>query len=190
MKSAFTLIELLIVIAILGVLAAAILVAINPGKRNAQARDAIRRGQINAIANALIGYSTLHDGTFPSETNCDSSLGSSSTSVCSLASFSQPYDWDTTVNFIFDALVARESFFKSFPKDPINNTTYYYVYEPGSSADGSGNCAAIPCITYWIGTQLEAPIGANNIFRCSDKTGGNGPGCKEVSGTFGNGSLP
>ena len=42
----FTLIELLIVIAILGILAAAVLVAANPGKRTKQARDAARKNDI------------------------------------------------------------------------------------------------------------------------------------------------
>ena len=54
----FTLIELLIVIAILGILAAAVLVAINPGKRTRQAQDAKRKNDIGAIATELQGYYT------------------------------------------------------------------------------------------------------------------------------------
>src|SRR3989344_7103671 len=81
MKSAFTLIELLVVIAILGILAAAVLVAINPGKRLAQARDAQRKQDINAIANALIGYYTIV-GNYPLETNCDTSYGAKFTTDC------------------------------------------------------------------------------------------------------------
>lgn len=61
----FTLIELLIVIAILGILAAAVLVAINPVKRQNQARDAQTKGDIGAIATALLAYYTSHDGGFP-----------------------------------------------------------------------------------------------------------------------------
>jgi len=52
----FTLIELLIVIAILGILAAAVLVAVNPAKRTRQARDAARKNDIGAIATALQSY--------------------------------------------------------------------------------------------------------------------------------------
>ena len=54
----FTLIELLIVIAILGILAAAVLVAINPGKRTRQARDAQRKNDVGALATELQGYYT------------------------------------------------------------------------------------------------------------------------------------
>ena len=62
----FTLIELLIVIAILGILAAAVLVAINPGKRTRQAQDAKRKNDIGALATELQGYYTSPgQGNYP-----------------------------------------------------------------------------------------------------------------------------
>lgn len=62
----FTLIELLIVIAIMGILAAAVLVAINPGKRTKQANDAKRKNDIGALATELQGYYTSPGaGTYP-----------------------------------------------------------------------------------------------------------------------------
>lgn len=54
----FTLIELLIVIAILGILAAAVLVAVNPAKRQKQARDSARKNDIGQLATALQAYYT------------------------------------------------------------------------------------------------------------------------------------
>ena len=63
----FTLIELLIVIAILGILAAAVLVAVNPGKRTRQAQDAKRKNDIGAVATELQGYYTSPGaGLYPS----------------------------------------------------------------------------------------------------------------------------
>src|SRR3989344_5442812 len=105
MKSAFTLIELLIVIAILGILAAAVLVAINPGKRNAQARDALRKSQVNGIANALIGYYTL-TGEYPREMNCDTSRGyiNPGGSNYNCAESSGTGEWEATSPF-YQALV-------------------------------------------------------------------------------------
>jgi prepilin-type N-terminal cleavage/methylation domain-containing protein len=50
----FTLIELLIVIAIIGFLAAAILVAVDPVKRVQQSRNAKRWAEANAILNAIL----------------------------------------------------------------------------------------------------------------------------------------
>lgn len=54
----FTLIELLIVIAILGVLAAVILVAINPLEQFAKARDAGRKSVVGQLGHALAAYYT------------------------------------------------------------------------------------------------------------------------------------
>ncbi|OGD97555.1 hypothetical protein A3A49_02890 [Candidatus Curtissbacteria bacterium RIFCSPLOWO2_01_FULL_38_11b] len=63
----FTLIELLIVIAILGILAAAVLVAINPGKRTRQAQDSKRKNDIGALATEVQGYYTAPGaGCYPS----------------------------------------------------------------------------------------------------------------------------
>ena len=63
-RKSFTLIELLIVIAILGVLAAAVLVAINPGKRMGQARDAQRKNDLGQLKNALEAYNVVY-GAYP-----------------------------------------------------------------------------------------------------------------------------
>ena len=62
----FTLIELLIVIAILGILAAAVLVAVNPAKRQRQARDSARKSDVGQIATALQAYfTTPGQGLYP-----------------------------------------------------------------------------------------------------------------------------
>lgn len=72
----FTLIELLIVIAILGILAAAVLVAVNPGKRQRQARDAARKSDIGQLATALQAYyTTPGQGLYPGPTGCGSAGG-------------------------------------------------------------------------------------------------------------------
>src|SRR3989344_605764 len=66
----FTLIELLIVIAILGILAAAVLVAINPAKRTKQARDAGRKNDIGSLATELQAYyTTPGQGFYPTALN-------------------------------------------------------------------------------------------------------------------------
>ncbi|KKT00619.1 MAG: General secretion pathway protein G-like protein [Candidatus Nomurabacteria bacterium GW2011_GWF2_43_8] len=49
----FTLIEILVVIGIIAILAAIVLVAINPAKRFADANDAQRQSNLNQIANAI-----------------------------------------------------------------------------------------------------------------------------------------
>ncbi len=49
----FTLIEILVVIGIIAVLAAIVLIAINPGRQFAQARNTQRSSNVNAILNAI-----------------------------------------------------------------------------------------------------------------------------------------
>lgn len=49
----FTLIELLIVIAVIIILAAAIFVALNPAKRFQDARDSVRRSDVEAVLSAV-----------------------------------------------------------------------------------------------------------------------------------------
>ncbi|OGM11464.1 hypothetical protein A2Z22_00235 [Candidatus Woesebacteria bacterium RBG_16_34_12] len=60
----FTLIELLIVMAILGILAVVIFIAIDPGERQAQARDTGRISSVTQIGHALEAYYTTV-GSFP-----------------------------------------------------------------------------------------------------------------------------
>lgn len=52
-KRGFTLIELLIVVAIVAILAGVVLIAVNPARQMAQARDAERAAEANAILSAI-----------------------------------------------------------------------------------------------------------------------------------------
>lgn len=79
-KKGFTLIELLIVIGIIAILAAAIIIAINPGRQFAQARNATRWSHMNSIANAVYSYVISNQGVYP---DCIPTDGATATvSVC------------------------------------------------------------------------------------------------------------
>lgn len=186
-KPAFTLIELLIVIAILGILAAAVMVAINPAKRLAQARDAQRKSDVNAIANALIGYYTIR-GSYPLETRCDTSRGSSSNVFLPCNSAVSGQTWSPT-HPLYIGIIQNEGFLKQIPVDPKNDTTYYYRYEGFSSTDPQCLIGAIPtpCASYWIGARLEGVDNPSKqgkmVFRCSDADAAwivGSAGCKVV----------
>lgn len=61
----FTLIEILVVIGIIAILAAVVLVAINPSKSFKQARDSQRTSNLNAIMNAVGQYVVDSKGSLP-----------------------------------------------------------------------------------------------------------------------------
>lgn len=63
-KKGFTLIELLVVIGIIAILAAVVLIAINPGRQFAQARNSQRSSDINSILNALHQCGIDQNGDF------------------------------------------------------------------------------------------------------------------------------
>ncbi len=64
-RQGFTLIELLLVIGIIAILAAVVIVAINPTKQLADARNAQRRSDVNTVLNAVYQYAIDHNGNIP-----------------------------------------------------------------------------------------------------------------------------
>ena len=70
----FTLIELIIVVAIIGLLAAALFVAVDPAKRIGEARDAQRWADVTAILNAVLTY-TVDNTTLPTEITSNMTAG-------------------------------------------------------------------------------------------------------------------
>lgn len=66
-KSGFTLLEVLMVIGILAILAAVVLVAINPARQFKIARDSQRNANISTLLNAIGQNLTDHGGIFTCE---------------------------------------------------------------------------------------------------------------------------
>lgn len=60
----FTLVELLIVIAIIAILAAAIIIGLNPARQFSQARNSQRWSHVNALLNGVTTNSSDNNGTF------------------------------------------------------------------------------------------------------------------------------
>ncbi len=64
-SSGFTLLELMIVMAIIGILSTVLMVAVNPGRQLAKARDTQRQTDVVAVMSAIYQYASEHSGEIP-----------------------------------------------------------------------------------------------------------------------------
>ena len=149
----FTLIELLVVIAVIGLLSSIVLVSIQGGR--AKARDAIRKQNIGQLEKALLLYWDKY-GQFPSENCFTGGVDNCNYNDCSINCEIATNWCNCTTWGLWWGLVTNGSV-GFLPKDPINNTTYYYWYEPCCNQDcgGGRNCVG-KCCEYNIGaSRLE-----------------------------------
>lgn len=72
----FTLIELIVVMGIIAILAAIVIVAVNPGRQLAQARQATRTNDVEQVLNAVHQYIADNGGTIPA------TITTSSKNIC------------------------------------------------------------------------------------------------------------
>lgn len=138
-KKGFTLLELLIVIAILAILATAVVLVLNPAEYLRQARDTQRMTDMDTLRNAINLY--LSSTTTPDLTvgvagdaaRCMVGITSPFTLVCSTnATTAVTGTGWVLVNF---AGLSEGSPLSVLPKDPTNDTAHYYAYAADESAN-------------------------------------------------------
>lgn len=174
-KQGFTLLEILLVIAMIGILAAIVLIAINPQRQLAQTRNATRQSDTNAISKALEQY-LIDTGDYPT------SLTTDYQEICG--------EGEPDCTGFLDLSVLTPTYLAGIPEEPGNSTAgsgYQAAIDAngkisvrtpnGESVDGSGD---------------PLTIGVNVI----PESGGSGPATpgdiwawgSNDSGRFGNGN--
>ena len=122
-KKGFTLIEVLLVIAILAILAGVVIVAINPFKQLADARNTQRRADATTVLNAVYQYTVDNNGTLPATITVTPTAACATAGVC-------------TGLIDLSVLTASEKYITSLPKDPSSGTVNSTGYNISKSANG------------------------------------------------------
>jgi prepilin-type N-terminal cleavage/methylation domain-containing protein len=125
-RTGYTLIEMLIVIAIIGILASVIMVVVNPARQLAKARDTQRESDLFAILAAVYQYSTENSGDLP-DTDGDSETSNFPTTPTCIGSDASCFNLssageDDTVVPVFMA---------QLPNDPLtgdSGNTGYFIW--------------------------------------------------------------
>lgn len=140
----FTLIELLIVIAIIAVLAAVVFVALNPGQRFIDARDARRQTDLENTAAALKTYEVDNEGAYPATVTALTvdlfyTIGTNGLTGCNTGCTAE-----TTQNACVDlAELVTDGYLGSVPMDPSSGTaakTDYYLSRNTNGTVTVGAC--------------------------------------------------
>lgn len=139
----FTLLEILLVVAAIGILAGIVIVALNPGKQLGDTRNAQRQSNVNTILNAVNQYAIDESGNLPSSIDDDPDtiemIGTAS-SGCDLCT-------STTTESACADLAADlvPTYVADLPVDPQSgaaSSTGYYVNINDDSRVVVGSCEA------------------------------------------------
>jgi len=117
-RSAFTLVELIIVIAIISVLAAGLIIGLNPAAQLAKGRNTQRESHLNSIMNAIGQRITDNDGDF----NCSSGDLPTSTKRMAHASSTPSSTYDIAPCLVPNYLA--ELYFDPRPPTSASSTHY------------------------------------------------------------------
>lgn len=111
LQAGFTLLEVLLVVAIIAILAGIVIIAINPSKQLGDTRNTQRQADVTTILNAEYQYLLDNNGTV------QAGITTTATEVCATGAAS------CTGLVDLSTLTASEKYLVSLPKDPQCTTT-------------------------------------------------------------------
>lgn len=123
----FTLIEVLLVIAILAILAAIVIVAVNPAKQFGDSQNAQRWSDVRAILNAVHQYSIDNYGSYPNDIPVGIDCLTGGFNVCQAEM--------SCDGVTIDDLIVDEKYLTNIPSDPTTATdqiTGYLIMQNGN----------------------------------------------------------
>ncbi|PWB39140.1 MAG: hypothetical protein C3F02_00785 [Parcubacteria group bacterium] len=129
-RSGFTLLEILLVVAAIGILAGIVIIAINPSKQLGETRNAQRRADVNTILNAIYQYSIDNNGTLPTIPTGSCALVAAN-QVCKGAA-----SGTCSAGVAMTVLTTNEKYLTSLPIDPTVSSTDGTGYYVSKSANG------------------------------------------------------
>lgn len=130
-QQGFTLIEVLLVVAIIAILAGIVILAINPNKQLGDSRNSQRQADVNTILNAAYQYSIDNQGNIPTTIP----TGTPGTICASGATCTAP-GVDLAV------LTTDGKYLVAIPKDPRTGTATSTGYTISQNANGRITVAA------------------------------------------------
>lgn len=146
-RDSFTIVELLIVVGIIGILAVATVVVLNPFEYIKESRDAVRINDLESINKALTVLEAQGHISFGDAGTAYVSVADDASSTCgSLGLPALPFGYEyhcvssTTLRNVdgtgwipVDFQSSLSLSFSLLPIDPLNTTSSYYLYIPGGS---------------------------------------------------------
>jgi len=109
-QKGFTLLEVLLVVAVIAILAGIVIIAINPGKNLGDARNSQRQADVTTILNGIYQYALDNNGSLPS------GITATATEMCATGTAPATCTSSTLVDL--SVLTSTGKYLVALPKDP------------------------------------------------------------------------